>query len=101
MKAYRHGDVIIKQVTAIPQQAQEQKEKIPVLALGEVTGHSHRVEGGFAKSFKFDDRVYLRVRGGLGLLRHEEHKEIKLPEGDYEVVIQEDYEPDGWKKVTD
>lgn len=95
---YRHGDVLI-----IPtkEKIQGEEQKHLTLAEGEVTGHSHRIAEGDAKLFKFDDKTYLKVMSEYALLRHEEHKEIKLPKGDYEIFIQEDYSPSGWAKVAD
>lgn len=95
----RHGDVIIRQVTEIPQEAK--KENHLTLALGEITGHSHRIEDSAAALFKYNDKMYLRVQSDLGFLRHEEHKEIQIPKGDYEIIIQRDYTPKGWEKVID
>lgn len=96
--AYRHGDVILVP-SAVPERATAKNGL--TLAEGEVTGHSHRISEGVAKMFKFDDRVYLRVTSERAALVHEEHKRIDLPAGDYEVIIQQDYEPEGWKKVID
>ena len=41
MKQFRHGDVIIQQVQALP----DHSEPIPrlILAHGELTGHAHKV----------------------------------------------------------
>lgn len=99
-KAIRHGDVILVPVVNIKGKEQEIKGDV-VLAEGEVTGHSHRFPAGHAALFRYDDKTYVRVLGEVGCLRHEEHKEIKVPQGDYEVIIQKDYEPSGWKKVAD
>lgn len=101
MKNYRHGDVIVKQVESIPAEAVEQKSKKLVLAEGEVTGHSHQISAGVAQLFRYEDKVYLRVTSEIAALTHEEHHKIELPTGDYEVEIQQDYEPSGWQKVVD
>ena len=97
-KAYRHGDVILVEVDKIPTKAKE-KEGL-TLAYGEVTGHSHQVQGGIASMFGYDEKTYLRVTK-RATLSHEEHKALSIPEGDFEVIIQHDYEPEGWKKVVD
>lgn len=97
-KNYRHGDVILVP-SSVPDKAEEKKGL--TLAEGEVTGHSHRISEGMAQMFKFDSKVYLRVTSERAALVHEEHKRIDLPAGDYEVIIQQDYEPDGWKRVQD
>lgn len=100
-KIYRHGDVIIRSVKAIPKMAKQEKVKKVVLAEGEVTGHSHQISEGVAKLFRFEEKTYLRVTSKRAALTHEEHKRIDLPAGDYEVIIQRDYEPKGWQKVVD
>lgn len=99
VRAVRHGDVILVPVKAI--KGTEQKAKQIVLAEGEATGHSHQIIGGKASLFKFNDKTYLKVKSKIATLTHEEHKEIKVPSGDYEVIIQRDYEPNGWKRVID
>jgi hypothetical protein len=97
----RQGDVILKRIKSVPEEAKEEKVKKIVLAYGEVTGHSHQIAEGKARLFKYDEKTYLSVTSPYAALKHEEHREIQLPEGDYEVVIQKNYEPSGWKKVVD
>lgn len=97
--AYRHGDVIIVPAT-IPAEAKEVKAEKIVLALGEVTGHSHQITKGAGQLFKFDEKTYLKVTK-RATLSHEEHKALQLPAGDYEVIIQNEYQPMGWQKVQD
>lgn len=96
----RHGDVLIIPVVSIPAKAQEAASGKVVLAHGEVTGHAHRIDTG-AMLFKFDDKTYLRVTKARATLKHEEHKALQIPAGDYEIKIQQDYEPEGWKRVQD
>lgn len=99
MKKYRHGDVIINECSGIPDGAT--KAEGLVLALGEVSGHSHRISEGAAELFKFEDKMYLKVQSEIGKLVHEEHKALEIPSGTYEIIIQREYEPDGWKYVAD
>jgi len=98
-KNYRHGDVVIIPGN-IPENAKSDSNTKVVLAYGEVTGHSHRIDNG-ALLFKFNNKTYLRVTEPFAVLKHEEHKALKIPQGEYEIKIQQDYEPDGWKKVVD
>jgi len=95
---YRHGDVLI-----IPtkKKVQGEPQKKAVLALGEVTGHSHQMTSGKSTLFRFKEEMYLRVTSKRAALTHEEHAKIELPAGEYEVVIQRDYIPGGWTKVID
>jgi len=97
-KNYRHGDVLIIP-TAEKIQGEQNKEL--VLARGEVSGHSHRITEGTAQLFKFNDKTYLKVISKFALLTHEEHKALSIPQGEYEIKIQKDYEPKGWKNVQD
>lgn len=98
-KNFRHGDVIVVPVDT--QKMRGKPEKHLTLAEGEVTGHSHQISEGKAKLYRFDEKTYLRVISPFATLTHEEHNPIKLPAGDYEIFIQQDYEPSGWKKVQD
>lgn len=97
-KNFRHGDVLI-----IPtaEKIQGKEEKDLILARGEVSGHAHRITKGDAHLFKFDEKTYLRVTSKFALLTHEEHKALQIPQGDYEIKIQTDYTPEGWKRVED
>lgn len=98
-KNYRHGDVLI--IPCDPKDVKGKEDKKLTLAEGEVTGHSHQITKGKAKLFRFDNKMYLRVQSKIAMLTHEEHKALELPQGDYEIKIQQDYEPAGWKKVID
>lgn len=100
LKKYRHGDVIIVEVDRMPKGKGEEL-KHTTLAEGEVTGHSHRISEGVAKLTKFDDRMYLRVQSDIAKLVHEEHHALSLPQGEYEIKIQREYSPEGWRYVAD
>lgn len=98
MKAYRHGDVIIREIEAV----KGDKLDHLTLAEGEVTGHSHRIIEGVAALFKFDDELYLDIQSELATLSHEEHKALELPQGKYEIIIQREYDDaKEWRKVAD
>lgn len=94
---FRHGDVILQKVSEI----KGTKLKHLVLAEGEVTGHAHRITEGEAELYEHEGTLYLSVKEGGASLTHEEHKEIKLPEGKYKITIQREYEPNGWRRVAD
>jgi hypothetical protein len=101
MKKYRHGDVILIQCENI----KGKKLKYLTLAEGEVTGHSHQITQGEAELYESGGTLYLSIRSDEASLTHEEHKEIKLPKGNYEIQIQREYSPDAWengfRKVKD
>lgn len=101
MKNYfRHGDVILRPLDK-KEKIQGEEQKKLVLAEDEVTGHSHQITDGAAKLFKWNEKMYLKVTSERAALTHEEHKRIDIPCGDYEVIIQKEYVPNGWKKVQD
>ena len=99
MKLFRHGDVLLKEVSK--KTVKGEKLDHLVLAEGEVTGHSHRITEGNAALYRNGEQTFLRVVSKCGLLTHEEHHQLEIPQGDYEVIIQREYTPDGWRAVAD
>nr|WP_313950553.1 hypothetical protein [Nostoc sp. FACHB-110] len=97
MKAIRQGDVILLPV----QQIDGQKKRDLILAEGEVTGHKHQISEGQAELYEKDSTLYLRVLSDIALLTHEEHQAIPIPQGNWIVKIQREYEPEGWRYVAD
>lgn len=93
----RQGDVLLVLVDSLPEGATE----VPrdgagriVLALGEVTGHAHAVHETGAKLWSMPDneveRRFLEITEASALV-HEEHQEIHLEPGVYEVRRQREY----------
>lgn len=112
MKVYRHGDVLIRPVQEIPEEAQKvrrQKGRL-ILAEGEATGHAHAildrdvdlyelVTPGDADEMR---RRFLRVEAEAGAsLVHEEHHTLTIPPGDYEIIGQVEFEPERLRRVED
>ncbi|BAZ50819.1 hypothetical protein NIES4103_34360 [Nostoc sp. NIES-4103] len=97
MQPIRQGDVILVPI----QQVDGQKIHHLILAAGEVTGHKHRISEGEAELLQKDGTLYLRVFSPTALLTHEEHEAIPIPQGDWMVKIQREYEPEGWRYVAD
>lgn len=93
---FQQGDVVLVKIDSIPKDLV--KVKTDFLQEGEVTGHYHRLHGeGFQifapKGVPYDNdtqRKHLRLVQPASL-KHEEHNEIKLPPGDYEVRIVREY----------
>lgn len=92
-KIWRQGDVIIRPLIREIKEELKPKGDL-VLAEGEVTGHAHRITQG---------KVELQVNALLGLmilrvlsdeavLSHEEHADIILLMGDYEIKQQREYD---------
>lgn len=94
---FRHGDVLINKVNEIG----GKKLNHLTLAEGEVTGHAHRITQGEAELYENDGALFLRVNSEEAILTHEEHKPLILPKGNFEITIQREYSPDGWKRVAD
>lgn len=67
--------------------------KTNVVQEGEATGHAHRLHGEGFQLFEQPKtkEKFLRVVEPTAL-RHEEHKEITLPPGDYRVGIVREYD---------
>jgi hypothetical protein len=100
---YRQGDVLVVPVKGIPARAKpvgRDRGRI-ILAHGEATGHAHAIVSDEAELLAAGEGRYLRVRGAGATLSHEEHRAIPLPPGEYRVVIQREYRPEGERRVLD
>ena len=97
---WRHGDVMIASVDAIPDAAQAKPSAI--LARGEATGHSHRIEEAkTAELYELDGQLFVRVVAERARVVHEEHAPITLPRGDYKVWFQREYTPQAIRRIID
>ena len=100
MPLYRHGDVLVKSVEALPEGAK--KRGNVTLAYGEITGHSHRIaDPATAQTFEVNGQLYLEVTSATAQLIHEEHATIELPKGVYHVWQQREYTPGEIRRVYD
>ena len=84
---YQQGDVLIKKVSAV----KGEKVKGLTLAKGEATGHHHTITEGDAEMYKHEGTLFLKVNSEKATITHQEHKPIVLPEGEYQVVIVQEY----------
>src|SRR4029079_17776577 len=92
MPLYRHGDLLVDSIDAIPRGARRLHHL--TLAEGELTGHSHRVaERDAAVLFESRAELFLSVTAERATLVHQEHGPIALPRGDYHVWRQREYTP--------
>ena len=91
MQAYRQGDVSIMEAKKVPPAAKRVRGE-PILAHGEVTGHAHRIIEGRVRLYQLGMILYLKVLSEFARLYHEEHEEIVLPRGDYEVRRQREFD---------
>lgn len=90
-QGYAQGDILFMPVNKIPENCREfprENGKL-VIALGEVTGHHHRIEEPTTKGWvDEEDQVWVQVNDLINdvNLVHEEHGQITLPPGNYRVI---------------
>jgi hypothetical protein len=88
MKSIRQGDVLLKPVEQIQGKVDCKGEK--VLALGETTGHKHILRGD-TTFYNHSGQVLVEVGEQGAKLIHEEHSNLEVPKGIYQVVIQREF----------
>lgn len=91
-----HGDVVIERIEDLPGRFETlEKEKNNCLAYGEISGHLHQLsQGDFDLRINDEnpsERLFL-IKTPTSL-KHQEHKEILLPPGNYRSRIQREYDP--------
>lgn len=89
-----HGDVIIERAELPKNFDSLTRLEDNALALGEATGHRHQLfsETADLRECEKTKVRYLRLVEPTAL-RHQEHREITLPPGDYRIGIQKEYDP--------
>ena len=99
----RQGDLLFVRLTEITEKARENPDG-RVLARGEATGHSHAIaEADLAHCEVFldgADRLIVRAKADVNVI-HQEHDQVALESGTWEVRRQREYEPAGWRHVRD
>jgi len=100
MKIYRHGDVLLKEVTKIPAKAKDLKTNL--VEQGTANGNHHHFSGGQAITRQLADKKYIDVLK-ISPLSHEEHDTIKIAKGKYEVIHERefDYFENDMRRVID
>lgn len=90
----RQGDVLlfgVKRKTKKPLYALGYKDKGDnIIIEGELTGHFHKIESN-GKLYEKDGKIILEAQEGCVLI-HPEHDKINIPQGTYEIEIQEEYD---------
>jgi hypothetical protein len=86
---YQQGDVLIKPVDEIPEDAAVIEGRI--LAEGEATGHKHLATAPDVRLFIFESTIYMRVPYKTEIV-HEEHRPIDIPAGDYTIGIVREFD---------
>lgn len=88
---YRQGDVLLKKIDELPKN--KRKLKTDIIVRGEATGHAHKIRIGILFS-SWEDGPHLYIKASKGAkVVHEEHEEIDLEQGIYEVIRQREYDP--------
>lgn len=85
----QQGDVLIRRAD-IPKKAKRKKGRA-IVAYGEATGHCHEVIGSGVEVYEENGTLYVSAPSG-GTIKHEEHKPITLPPGDYQIGIVKEYD---------
>ena len=103
MMQYRQGDVLLREVPSKPQGlVAEKRQGDIILALGEVTGHAHRIADKTVLVWFAAGQRYIEVQEPGATLKHEEHAPIAIAPGLYEVVQQREWDLSGEvRPVTD
>jgi len=96
MALYQQGDVLVQTVDEIPADAKKlaPDQHKNTLAVGEVTGHAHRVLGKvdiFRQGNTLTGDVFMSVPKRIAI-QHEEHKPIALPKGLYQISRVREYD---------
>ena len=95
MRIYRHGDVLFQQVEKIElvyNTQTSEDEKKGIVQRGESTGHAHVIEDmtGVEIFSNWRDR-FLKAEQAF-TIRHEEHKPLTLPAGNYRIRIAREFD---------
>lgn len=107
-RAFRHGDVWLFEIDEIPSNLKEDKTK--TLALGEATGHHHKMLDGAIVMKGYNDDIYVDVQESIAKIIHQEHGEDigdatyrfkDVPKGKYKAIIKRQYKYGEESKVLD
>ena len=99
LKMYRQGDILFVEAEEIPEEREHQPDGI--VARGEVTGHMHRITPRSKAALYLCAAIsYIHAQQETEIV-HEEHDTINLPIGNYKVIRQQEYTPEGWRQVED
>lgn len=105
-KQVRQGDILLVAVDVAPPEDARRTSEV-ILAVGEVTGHAHRLHADAILEWSMDGQRYVYVLGEApGAISHEEHDPapaaVVTPEVTYRVVPQREWDLSGqWRPVVD
>jgi hypothetical protein len=94
MNFVRHGDVLLRPVKEVSGKQIDSTDKY-IVAYGEVTGHTHTLSTATKNGITvFQDEQgnkYLDITG-QARIKHQEHKELEVMPGKYQVVIEREHD---------
>jgi hypothetical protein len=94
----RQGDILVTRVEKIP--VGSVKIDTLTLAVGEALDHEHKLNLG--EIFEKDGTLYFKVpEGKVANLVHPEHRSLSFEPGIYQVTQQREFQPKGWRHVSD
>lgn len=106
-RIYRHGDVLLRRVKKVVKITAGKPEL--TIARGEATGHHHTLYPikkigieALAQLIEMEGVKYLALSGDMEL-RHQEHHALKIDQGVYEIIDEQEIDPymDSIRKVED
>lgn len=103
------GDVLFRRIKRMPKGLVEQERKGALVVAHSETGHHHQIEDVAVRHFEKLERdpmiCFLSVAGEGAVVSHmrpfDTHEAIHLAPGNWEVRRQEEYTPEGWRRVED
>jgi hypothetical protein len=105
IRMIRQGDVFLHPIDELPKGLKIREDKR--LALGESTGHAHHLidgevfvdENGVMYVQAAENTTLQHLKNGIAPAEH--HTKTLIPNKAYRVVIQREYEPEGFRAVQD
>lgn len=99
MNILRHGDVTLQTYNGKIEGQEVKHNGLFKLALGETTGHSHKLTVPKVSDMEIYETAFGRIirLKTDGTLTHEEHKTITIPAGDY--IQKQEREMDWFQKT--
>lgn len=96
----RQGDVLLFRIGDVKPTGKPVASRRVVLALGEVTGHAHVVEGAVAEFVSAEGNRLLWVEASAPIV-HEEHDAVTLKPGLWRLGIQMEQTAEDVRRVMD
>ena len=90
LNIFRHGDLLIREVSTIPSNAIPLSTNI--IAMGEKTGHNHQISGPAQVYETPDKQKYFQANKEI-FLKHQEHNSLRIQAGRYVIISEREYDP--------